>query len=96
MRQANTVKFLKLSPETAQRVAKRSFQFWFAGIIFSIINGALKVRCGILPSALILTGEEQTVRLNKEARRLQGSAQWGEKDLGEEAARETRLSAITR
>ncbi|PFH54594.1 hypothetical protein AMATHDRAFT_44433 [Amanita thiersii Skay4041] len=38
----NSIKFIKLSPETAKRVQKTSFQFWFAGILFSIINGALK------------------------------------------------------
>lgn len=41
--QANSIKFIKLSPETAKRVAKTSNQFWFAGILFSIINGAFKV-----------------------------------------------------
>jgi len=75
---ANSIKFLKLDPQTAQRVAKRAFQFWFSGIVFSIINGALKA-----------------ARLNKEERRLQSSSKWGEKDLGEEAARDTKLSAIT-
>lgn len=40
---ANTIKFIKLDPEIAQRVSKRSFQFWFAGIVFSLINGALKI-----------------------------------------------------
>ncbi|KAJ3561281.1 hypothetical protein NP233_g10292 [Leucocoprinus birnbaumii] len=74
---ANTIKFIKLDPETAQRVAKRSFQFWFAGIVFSLINGVLK-----------------TARLQKEQRALQESAPWGEKDLGEEAARETKLNAV--
>ncbi|KAF7784423.1 hypothetical protein Agabi119p4_588 [Agaricus bisporus var. burnettii] len=70
---ANTIKFITLNPQVSQRVAKRSFQFWFAGIIFSLINGALK-----------------TVRLNEEERSLGR----GEKTLGEEAARETKLSAL--
>ncbi|KXN89907.1 Peroxisomal membrane protein PMP30A, partial [Leucoagaricus sp. SymC.cos] len=39
---ASTIKFMKLDPRTSQRVARRAFQFWFAGIVFSIINGALK------------------------------------------------------
>lgn len=38
----------------------------------------------------------QAVRLAKEAKSLQGSRVWGEKDLAEEAARETRLSAVER
>lgn len=29
-------------PSTAQKVNKRSAQFWFAGIVFSIVNGLLK------------------------------------------------------
>jgi len=74
---ANSIKFIKLDSQSAQRVAKRSFQLWFTGIIFSIVNSVFK-----------------TVRLNKEERSLQASATWGEKDLGEEAARETKLSAI--
>ncbi|KAF5356340.1 hypothetical protein D9756_003874 [Leucocoprinus leucothites] len=74
---ANTIKFIKLDPQTAQRIAKRSFQLWFAGILFSLINGALK-----------------TARLFKEEKALQESAPWGEKDLGEEAAREAKLNAV--
>ncbi|KAF9452650.1 peroxisomal biogenesis factor 11 [Macrolepiota fuliginosa MF-IS2] len=77
---ANSIKFIKLDSQTAQRLAKRSFQLWFTGIIFSIINSVLKA--------------SRTVRLNREERSLQASATWGEKDLGEEAARETKLSAI--
>jgi len=74
---ANAIKFVRLNPETSQKIQKKSFQFWFAGILFSIINGILK-----------------TARLVKEARRLQMRAAWGEKDLADEAARETRLNAI--
>ncbi|KIL70703.1 hypothetical protein M378DRAFT_194965 [Amanita muscaria Koide BX008] len=39
---ANAVKFIRLSPETAQKIQKSSFQLWFAGILFSIINSTLK------------------------------------------------------
>jgi hypothetical protein len=50
--QANTIKFVKLNPHVSQRVAKRSFQFWFAGIIFSLINGVLKVAKSKFPAVL--------------------------------------------
>ncbi|KAF8740594.1 hypothetical protein AX14_007976 [Amanita brunnescens Koide BX004] len=39
---ANAIKFITLKPETSQKISKKSFQFWFAGILFSIINGVLK------------------------------------------------------
>ncbi|KAK7058852.1 Peroxisomal membrane protein PMP27 [Paramarasmius palmivorus] len=39
---AHTIKFLNLSPETATKVAKFSNRFWLAGILFSIVNGAVK------------------------------------------------------
>nr|VWP00842.1 Uncharacterized protein [Ganoderma boninense] len=38
----HTAKFYPLLPSTAQKVNKRSAQFWFAGIAFSIVNGLLK------------------------------------------------------
>ncbi|KAF9474478.1 peroxisomal biogenesis factor 11 [Pholiota conissans] len=74
---ANNIKFVTLAPETAKKVAKRAFQFWFAGIVFSLIHGVLKA-----------------TRLAKETKYLQESKVWGEKDLAEEAARETRLNAV--
>lgn len=74
---ANTIKFIRLSPETAQRISKISARFWFAGILFNLVNGTLK-----------------TVRLRQEARKLKQSRPWGEKDLADEAARETRLAAV--
>lgn len=42
--QAHTIKFLNLAPETAKRVAKTANRFWFAGIVFSLVSGALKTR----------------------------------------------------
>jgi peroxin-11B len=48
--QANSIKFINLNPETAKRIAKTSFRLWFAGIVFSLINGVLKV--GALYSCL--------------------------------------------
>jgi len=75
--QANSIKFINLAPETAKRVSKTSFRLWFAGIVFSLINSALKSK-----------------RLAVEAKRLKESRPWGEKDLAEEAARETRLEAV--
>jgi peroxin-11B len=39
---ANAVKFLNLSPPTAQKVNKTSNRFWLAGIAFSIAHGLLK------------------------------------------------------
>jgi peroxin-11B len=36
----------------------------------------------------------QAARLAKEAKALRESKVWGEKDLAEEAARETRLNAV--
>ncbi|KAK2461818.1 hypothetical protein APHAL10511_006281 [Amanita phalloides] len=74
---ANAIKFIKLKQETVQRVRKTSFQFWFAGILFSIMNGIFK-----------------TTRLVREAKRLEASRAWGDKDLAEEAARETRLNNL--
>lgn len=41
---AHSIKFTTLAPETAKRVAKTAFRFWFAGIVFSLVNGALKTR----------------------------------------------------
>ncbi|KAJ2920301.1 hypothetical protein MD484_g14, partial [Candolleomyces efflorescens] len=74
---ANSIKFIKLAPETAKKVAKTSAQFWLAGIGFSIVNGVLK-----------------TVRVTAESKKLRDSRPWGEKDLADEAARETRLAAV--
>jgi len=74
---AQSIKLIKLSPETAQRVGKRAFQFWFAGITFSLVHGVLKAS-----------------RLAKESKMLRNSRTWGEKDLADEAARETRSSAL--
>jgi len=74
---ANSIKFITLDPLTAKRVTKRAFQFWFAGVAFSLVHGVLKA-----------------ARLAKEAKSLQDSKVWGEKDLADEAARETRLSGI--
>ncbi|KAF5312486.1 hypothetical protein D9619_003162 [Psilocybe cf. subviscida] len=74
---AHSIKFITLAPETAKRVAKRAFQFWFAGIVFSLVHGVLKA-----------------ARLAKEAKALRESKVWGEKDLAEEATRETRLNAV--
>ncbi|EDR15649.1 uncharacterized protein LACBIDRAFT_187325 [Laccaria bicolor S238N-H82] len=74
---ANSIKFINLNPETAKRIAKTSFRLWFAGIVFSLINGVLKAS-----------------RLAQEIKKLQDTRAWGDKDLGEEAARETRLNAV--
>ncbi|CAA7266560.1 unnamed protein product [Cyclocybe aegerita] len=74
---ANSIKFIALTPETSKKAAKRAFQFWFAGIVFSLIHGVLKAG-----------------RLARESKALGESKVWGEKDLAEEAARETRLSAV--
>jgi len=74
---AHSIKFVVLSPEVATKVSKRAFQFWFAGIAFSLVHGVFKA-----------------ARLAKETKSLQESKVWGEKDLADEAARETRLSAV--
>jgi peroxin-11B len=39
---ANAVKFISLSPETAQKVSRRSNRFWLAGISLSIANSVIK------------------------------------------------------
>jgi len=75
---AHAVRFVSLSKETAQRVSRRSFQFWFAGILFSLVHGSLK-----------------SVRLTRELKLLRESKTWGEKDLAQEAARETNFATIT-
>ena len=41
--QANTIKFYNFAPSTAQKLNKRLMQFWFTGIVFSIMHGLLKV-----------------------------------------------------
>ena len=41
--QANTIKFYNFAPSTAQKINKRLMQFWFTGIVFSIVHGLLKV-----------------------------------------------------
>lgn len=42
----------------------------------------------------MVNGTLKIVRLRQEARRLKQSRPWGEKDLADEAARETRLVAV--
>ncbi|PPQ89407.1 hypothetical protein CVT25_002225 [Psilocybe cyanescens] len=39
---ANSIKFITLDPATAKKVTKRAFQFWLAGIAFSLVHGVLK------------------------------------------------------
>ncbi|TFL06595.1 peroxisomal biogenesis factor 11 [Pterulicium gracile] len=39
---ANSVKLYTLTPDTAEKVAKRSNRFWLAGIILSIVNSFIK------------------------------------------------------
>lgn len=41
---ANTIKFISLSPEKAQRVNKTANRFWLSGIALSIINAAFKTQ----------------------------------------------------
>lgn len=41
---ANSVKFISLSPEKADRVLKLSLRFWFVGILFGLGNGLVKGR----------------------------------------------------
>lgn len=95
-RQANSIKFITLDPATAKKVTKRAFQFWLAGIAFSLVHGVLKVSPA---SELHIEIQElklviQAARLAKEAKSLRESEVYGEKDLAVEAARETRQSAI--
>ncbi|KAF8642399.1 hypothetical protein AX16_009665 [Volvariella volvacea WC 439] len=40
---ANTIKLVNLPKETATKVTKLSNRFWLAGILFSIVNGIMKV-----------------------------------------------------
>jgi len=92
--QAHSIKFVTLSPEAATKVAKRAFQFWFAGIAFSLVNGVFKVSSFRYLMKDRNGSVSQAARLAKETKSLQESKVWGEKDLAEEAARETRLSAV--
>ncbi|EJF66562.1 peroxisomal biogenesis factor [Dichomitus squalens] len=39
---AHSIKFYNLAPSTAQKINKRAMQFWFTGIVFSIVHGLLK------------------------------------------------------
>ncbi|KAI0735331.1 peroxisomal biogenesis factor [Earliella scabrosa] len=39
---AHAIKFYNLKPSTAQKINKRAMQFWFSGIVFSIVHGLLK------------------------------------------------------
>jgi peroxin-11B len=40
---ANSIKFINLAPSKAEKVLKTSLRFWFAGILFGLSNGLLKV-----------------------------------------------------
>ncbi|KAL1749067.1 peroxisomal biogenesis factor 11 [Schizophyllum fasciatum] len=40
---ANAIKFLNLSPDTAQKVSRISNRFWLAGILVSLTHGAVKI-----------------------------------------------------
>ncbi|KAL0951031.1 hypothetical protein HGRIS_007771 [Hohenbuehelia grisea] len=73
---ANTIKFLKLSPETSAKVSRMANRFWVIGILSSIVHAVLK-----------------NARLTGEIKRLKASKPWGEKDLGEQVERETKLAA---
>lgn len=49
--QVNAVKFFNFKPSTAEKVNKMASRFWFAGILFSITHGLLKVAIAyLLPS----------------------------------------------
>ncbi|KAE9410972.1 peroxisomal biogenesis factor 11 [Gymnopus androsaceus JB14] len=76
---SNAIKFYSLSSETSTKVSKLANRFWLAGILLSIVNGTLK-----------------SVRLAKEERKLKHSkTAWGaEKDAGQDAQQEMRLSTI--
>lgn len=37
--QANSIRFLRLDPETAKKIEKTSQRFWLSGIAFSILSG---------------------------------------------------------
>jgi len=74
----HAVRFIKLNKGAAERVLRRSFQFWFAGIIFSLAHGSVK-----------------SARLRRESKSIQESKVWGEKDLAQEATRETNLTSLT-
>jgi peroxin-11B len=41
---ANTIKFITLSPERAQKANKTANRFWLSGITLSIINAAFKTQ----------------------------------------------------
>lgn len=41
---ANSIKFISLTSDKADKVLKTSLRFWFAGILFGLGNGLLKVR----------------------------------------------------
>ncbi|KAG8905620.1 Peroxisomal membrane protein PMP27 [Tulasnella sp. 403] len=40
---ANAIRFIRLTPETSVRVNRISQKFWLAGILFSIVNGLIKL-----------------------------------------------------
>ncbi|KAJ3976308.1 peroxisomal biogenesis factor 11 [Lentinula raphanica] len=73
----NAVKFYSFSSETSVKISKLANRFWLAGIVLSIMNGALK-----------------SVRLAKEERRLKRSMAMPEKEIGQEAEEEMKLSTI--
>ncbi|KAJ3824941.1 peroxisomal biogenesis factor 11 [Lentinula raphanica] len=73
----NAVKFYSFSSETGVKISKLANRFWLAGIVLSIMNGALK-----------------SVRLAKEERRLKRSMAMPEKEIGQEAEEEMKLSTI--
>ncbi|KAJ3936340.1 MAG: peroxisomal biogenesis factor 11 [Lentinula lateritia] len=74
----NAVKFYSFSTETSNKISKLSNRFWLAGILLSIVNGALK--------SVRLAKEERRSKRSK--------ALGGEKDVSQEAEQEMRLSTI--
>jgi len=79
---ANSVRFIALNPERAEKILKGSLRFWFIGILFGMGNGLLKVTR--------LQNEAKNLRSSHPG---SYSAAASEK-LGEKEANDTRLKVL--
>lgn len=77
-------------------MGKLANRFWAIGILFSLAHAALKARL-IAYFARHVSNDIyhlQNARLVGQIKALKATKPWGEKDLGEEAEREAKLSAL--
>jgi len=93
---ANSVKFVNLVPTKAEKVLKASLRFWFAGILFGLGNGLIKVciLCSLLVFVLLIL-PSQAGRLANESKALKAVGT-SEKSVGDGAVNYTQIKVIER